>query len=105
MVAVSNQNKTVTIYTDGTVCRVSDRVLEVEIDDVITVKNATADSVSILISEEKLFKDYRFDIDAGGDSVMTVGDVAAGEYLYAIFCREIDNFAQASSMPIIAVRR
>ena len=105
MVAVSSQSKTATIDTDGTVCRVSDRVLEVKIDDVVTIKNATADSISILISEEKLFEEYKFKIDAGKDATLTVRDVAVGDYLYAVFCREIDDFAQASSMPIIAVRR
>ncbi len=105
MAAVSSQNKIATIDTDGTVCRVSDRVLEVKIDDVVTIKNTTAGSISILISEEKLFKEYKFKIDAGEDATLTVQDVADGDYLYAVFCREIDDFAQASSMPIIAVRR
>ena len=105
MVAVNNQNKTVTINTDGTVCTVSKRVLVVKIDDVITIKNSTAKSIQILVSEEKLFKGYKFKIKAGKDETLTVQDVADNDYPYAVFCREIDDFAQASSMPIIAVRR
>jgi len=76
----------------------------VDSEEYVIFRNTTAESISILIAEEKLFKDYKFVVDAHEEVSMAVQDLPSGESLYAVFCREIDDFAQASSMPKIIVR-
>ncbi len=98
-------NNTITIATDSTGCTVSPGTLEVNTGDDITIINQTDDSASVLVANEKLFKEHKFTIDSGSDKLLTVESVSAGDYPYAVFCRQIDDFAHASSMPIIVVRR
>ena len=97
-------DKIVTIKCDGTTCTVSPRETDVDAGDNVVFQNMTGDSIAILIAEEKMFKDYNFGVDPGEEVSMAAQSVESGESLYAVFCREIDDFAQASSMPKIIVR-
>jgi len=56
------------------------------------------------MSDETVLDDNQLKIEAGQKESTVVQDVPSGEYPYAVFCREIDDFAHASSMPIIIVR-
>lgn len=98
------KNKIVTITRDGAACKVAPRALEVNPGDTVTFHNVTGKSVSLLMSDETVFEEYRLKIEPKLKASTVVRDVPSGEYPYAVFCREIDDFAQASSMPIIIVR-
>jgi len=98
------KNKIVTITRDGAACKVAPRALEVNPGDNVTFHNVTGKSVSLLMSDEMVFEKYRLKIESKQKESTVVRNVPSGEYPYAIFCRDIDDFAQASSMPIIIVR-
>jgi len=87
-------------------CKVEPRESFVRIGDAVSFSNQTAASVSVLISKENMFSVHRFRIGAREEQRMIVEEsIEPGEYPYAVFCREIDDFAHASSMPIIIIRR
>lgn len=96
-------DKIVTVKCDGTKCTVSPRETVVDAGNNVVFQNMTADSISILIAEEKFFKSYKFDVDPDDEVSMPVESSAKGETLFAVFCREVDDFAQASSMPKIII--
>jgi len=98
------KSKTVTIIKDKAACKVAPRALEAHPGDSVTFHNVTGKSVSMLMSDETVLDDNQLKIEAGQKESTVVQDVPSGEYPYAVFCREIDDFAHASSMPIIIVR-
>ena len=77
---------------------------EVDTGDNVVFQNMTAGSISILIAEERMFKNYKFGVDPNEEVSISTESGVLGETLFAVFCREIDDFAQASSMPKIIVR-
>ncbi len=104
MVVEESQDRMVTIERDGDLCTVKPGVLVVCPNDNIIFQNQTADSISILFSEEEISEKYRFAVDSKANTPMPIQSVRTCVYPYAVFCREIDDFAQASSMPKIIVR-
>ena len=71
----------VTIKCDGTTCTVSPRETVVDAGDNVVFQNMTADSISILIAEEKIFKSYKFGVDPGEEVSMPVESSVSGETL------------------------
>ena len=98
--------KTVTITFDGTACKVSPCELIVRQNDEVFFDNQTPGDISVLCSEDKIFGVLgQFGIGAEGKEPQVVGDCPPGWYPYAVYCRCIDGFALAASMPIIIVTR
>jgi plastocyanin len=99
------ESKDVTIARVDAICKVAPPVMELYPGDSITFHNTTDNSVSVLMSDETVFDEYRLKIEKGESKPAFVQEEAPpGKYPYAIFCREIDDFAEASSMPIVIVR-
>ncbi len=98
--------KTVTITVDGAVCTVSPSELIVRKSDEVFFDNQTPGEISVLCSEDKIFGvSGQFGVGAQGKEPQVVGDCPPGRYPYAVYCRWIEGFARASSMPIIIVTR
>ena len=103
----ASNNKTVDVYIkcDGTSCRVDPGEIDVEDQNKVSFHNETVGIVAIVFSEEKLFPEPKTKIDPGKDKNLSVQKVQRGIYPFAVYCEAISDFASASSMPIIIVRR
>ncbi|MDH4156320.1 MAG: hypothetical protein OEW00_03475 [candidate division Zixibacteria bacterium] len=98
--------KTVTIAFDGTACTVSPPELMVKKSDEVFFDNQTPAEISVLCSEDKIFGlPGQFAVGAEGKEPHVVGDCPPGWYPYAVYCRCIEGYARAASMPIIIVTR
>ncbi len=103
----ASNNKTVDVYIecDETSCRVRPGEIDVVDQNKVRFHNKTTGIVAIVFSEESLFAVSNTKIDPDKDKDLTVQKVQRGIYPYAVYCEAISDFASASSMPIIIVRR
>lgn len=95
----------VCIEYDGAVCRVVPGEIDVEDQNKVRFHNKTPGVAAIVFSEESLFPVSKTKIDPGKHTDLIVKKVLRGIYPFAIYCEATSDFATASSMPIIIVRR
>jgi len=105
MAEAGNKTADVSIERDGDLCRVRPGETEVGVGDEIRFQNLTDKAVTILFSEEKLFQQGKIKITSGKNMEMAVQQMELGRYPYAVYCECINDFALASSMPIIIIVR
>lgn len=101
----SDKKLDVYIECDGTSCRVRPGEIDVEDQNRVWFHNKTTGIVSVVFSEESLFAMSKIKIDSGKEKNLSVQKVQRGIYPFAVYCEAIGDFATASSMPIIIVRR
>ena len=103
----ANNAKTVvvSIEYDGTLCRVIPGEIDLAPDDEVTFRNQTEGAISLMFSEDILFPDARIKIEPGKEVGMIAQKVQRGMYTYAVYCECCQDFAVASSMPIIIIRK
>jgi hypothetical protein len=95
----------IVIEYDGTACRVDPGELDVEDQKKVRIHNKTKGKVSVSFSEETLFPVSKTHIDPEKHTDLIAKKVQRGIYPYAVYCEVTNDFATASSMPIIIVRR
>jgi hypothetical protein len=100
-------NKTLDVYIecDGTSCQVRPGEIDVVYQNKVSFHNKTEGTVAIVFSEEKLFPEPKTKIGRGETKDLNVQKVLRGIYPFAVYCEAINDFASASSMPIIIVRK
>ena len=106
MVASSSTPRDVHIDCDQGSCTVREGEIDIKPGDKVKFHNPTEGFVSIVFSEELLFlPDSKIKIEKGKDRTVTAQKVQRGIYPYAVYCECIQDFATASSMPIIIIKR
>jgi hypothetical protein len=95
----------VNIEFDGTSCQVLPGEIDVVDQNKVRFHNKTTGIVAIVFSEETLFPVSKTKIDPDEVKDLIVQKVQRGIYPYAVYCEATNDFASASSMPIIIIRR
>jgi hypothetical protein len=95
----------VVIEYDGTACRVVPGEMDVAEQNKVRFRNQTSGKVFLSFSEESLFPTSKTSLDPEQHTDLIANKVQRGIYPYAVFCEVTSDFATASSMPIIIVRR
>jgi hypothetical protein len=80
-------------------------VIEVADKDKVWFHNDTNETVAIVFSEQSLMSKPKDKIEGKKKKDLDVKKVLRGIYPYAVYCEETRDFATASSMPIIIVKR
>ncbi len=93
------------IKCDGEKCFVDPGDIDVEDQKKIRLHNKTGGRVAVVFSEKSLLPDSQFKIENDKHKDLGVNKVLRGIYPFAVYCEITGNFATASSMPIIIVRR
>lgn len=102
---------TVEVKADGDACWVDPGELDVRSHQKVLFKNETGGDIWISFSEESLFLDStgtpksKTYLAVSSGEELTVNKIPRGVYPYAVYCAIGNDFATASSMPIIIVRR
>lgn len=100
-----NQPKVVTVTCSGSDCTVSPGALTMSIHQDVTFCNNTSAGIAVMMSDERMFSEHQFKVDSGDEVTKRLEDIDDGDYPYAVYCDVINDFAHASSMPKIVVRR
>lgn len=73
-------------------------------EDTVVITNKTADAIEISIPKAGIRNVSR---DKGGSLTLTPADLAklqGGRYAYAVYCHEVEDFAEGASSPEIIIR-
>jgi hypothetical protein len=95
----------VVVEYDGTACRVNPGELDVASQNKVRIHNQTGGKIHVSFSEETLFPVSKTAVEPDKHTDLIANKVQRGIYPYAVYCEVTQDFATASSMPIIIVRR
>ncbi len=107
MANLGGKTELVTIAPDGEIIKVTPGEIDISAGDKVNFINKTDGLVTLMFSEDLLFPvpDEEKKIKAGDNRLLKAEKVQRGIYTYAVFCACNNEFAIASSMPIIIIRK
>jgi len=110
MSEVTHKTFDVKIQYDDVECKVTPIEFEAEFKDEVRFHNLTGEDMCLLFSRDELFNTGKIKVKSGEAEQLPVkvllplpGDKKP--YPYAVYCKRVDDFAKAGSMPIIIIIR